>query len=208
MDLCALPTHTDGASNGTETDVDCGGGGDAPTCTVGKMCRLAGDCSSLVCTGMVCVAPTSSDGVMNGSETDVDCGGGAAGKCGLGKGCIVGARDCTDAVCNAGTCAAPRSDDGVKNGSETDIDCGGGGANPRCADGLQCVVAARDCVSFVCNAGVCLAPTGADGVKNGLETGVDCGGGGGNARCANGVACELGPRDCMSETCTAGVCVP
>jgi hypothetical protein len=45
--VCDPATSTDGLKNGTETDVDCGGG--APKCIFGKTCSVAGDCSSAAC---------------------------------------------------------------------------------------------------------------------------------------------------------------
>ncbi|CAN90920.1 putative exported peptidase / protease [Sorangium cellulosum So ce56] len=50
------------------------------------------------------------------------------------------------------------------------------------------------------------APTCTDGVKNGTETDVDCGGTC-TADCANGQACVTG-ADCTSLSCVAGVCQP
>jgi subtilisin-like proprotein convertase family protein len=44
--------------------------------------------------------------------------------------------------------------DGAMNVSETDVDCGGGTCK-KCASGRFCQVGSRDCVSGVCNAGVC-----------------------------------------------------
>src|SRR5215210_1896366 len=52
--------------------------------------------------------------------------------------------------------------------------------------------------------GSCL-PICADGIKNGTETDVDCGGSCG--RCGNGRTC-LVANDCMSGTCTGGRCGP
>jgi hypothetical protein len=83
----------------------------------------------------------------------------------------LGASSCIVVVNN--TCT-----DGLQNGNETDVDCGGGTCG-ACGDGRGCVVS-RDCVSGVCNAGTCgtsqVLPTCSDGVRNGNETGVDCGG--------------------------------
>lgn len=47
------------------------------------------------------------------------------------------------------------------------------------------------------------SPTCSDGVKNGSETGVDCGGS--CQPCANGQTCASG-NDCASAICTSGVC--
>jgi formylglycine-generating enzyme required for sulfatase activity len=74
-----------------------------------------------------------------------------------------------------------------------------------CADGKPCSAAA-DCASDVCSNGSCAAPTSSDGVKNGGETDVDCGGASPTApRCAAGKGCLTG-SDCVTETCREGVC--
>jgi hypothetical protein len=43
---CATPTSSDGYKNGSETDVDCGGGPptNAPACVPGKVCKTDADC--------------------------------------------------------------------------------------------------------------------------------------------------------------------
>jgi len=153
---CQVPSPTDGVKNGTETDLDCGGGNGAPACADGKACITGPrDCASKVCTGNVCQVPTNTDGARNGTETDIDCGGGnGAPLCLDGRLCVQGPRDCTSMVC-AGTCQVPTNSDHVKNGTETDVDCGGGNGAPLCADGQACVDAARDCVSPNCAGGVC-----------------------------------------------------
>ena len=208
--VCHEVSPANGVKDGDETDVDCGGSS-APACVDGKACVAAADCQSAVCTGNVCQAPTSTDGVKNGTETDVDCGGGAptnAPRCQTGDACAE-TSDCAAVLCNAqNTCAAPAFDDGIKNGDETDIDCGGS-APDRCATGQGCLVAA-DCANVLCNAGtlVCDPPTSTDGLENGTETDVDCGGGAPtNApRCDAGKTCEAG-ADCKSAGCNhLGVC--
>jgi hypothetical protein len=116
--------------------------------------------------------------------------------------------DCSSGVCNLVTklCLAPDCKDGVKNALETDIDCGGSCA--KCDHLKKCKLAA-DCVSGVCkDVGgtglICQAPTSTDSVKNGNETGVDCGGTG-NPTCPNGQACN-DRADCTSGYCKALVC--
>jgi hypothetical protein len=44
-----------------------------------------------------------------------------------------------------------------------------------CADGADCTLAA-DCASGVCTSNVCAAASCSDGVRNGSELGIDCGG--------------------------------
>jgi hypothetical protein len=73
--VCQTATCSDSVKNGSESDVDCGGGGCAK-CGAGKTCTGASNCASGVCTGGKCQAPTCTDQVTNGAETSTDCGGG------------------------------------------------------------------------------------------------------------------------------------
>ena len=119
------------------------------------------------------------------------------------------AADCASGVCNlaTGMCSAPTCKDGVKNATETDLDCGGTDC-PKCDTSRACKLAA-DCISGVCvdpdgKGKKCQAPTNTDMVKNGNETGVDCGGTG-NPKCDNGQGCAT-RDDCTSLYCLANVC--
>lgn len=47
--VCQKPTDSDTVQNGLETDVDCGGDGDAKRCAATKKCQKGSDCSSLGC---------------------------------------------------------------------------------------------------------------------------------------------------------------
>jgi len=76
----------------------------------------------------------------------------------------------------------------------------------RHSNGLQlhviCLLGS-ECPSGVCQNGVCEQASCADGVENGLETGVDCGGLCG--LCGTGKACTA-PAQCSSGVCTSGTC--
>ncbi|MCW5889977.1 MAG: hypothetical protein KIT14_05435 [bacterium] len=133
---------------------------------------------------------------------------------------------CPSGVCLASVCQAPTCFDGVHNGAETGTDCGGGSC-PGCATGQGCFLGTdclvggcsggicqppcstgAECPSGVCSGGFCRVPNCADGVANGAETDVDCGGSAPNCvRCANGLGCHA-PSDCVSGICTAGTCQP
>jgi len=196
---CQPATPRDGARNGDETDIDCGGTL-APKCLAGKGCALGSDCTSGVCTGGKCEDGRPDDGVKNGDETDVDCGGSSSPKCAPGKACLEAA-SCASGICTAGSCATPSPTDGVKNADETDIDCGGAAA-PKCASTKACK-AGSDCQSLVCKDLVCVSASANDGVKNATETDVDCGGPDvGTPRCAPGKTCG-GGTDCDSLVCNA-----
>jgi hypothetical protein len=56
--LCIAPTCRDGARNGGETDMDCGGG--CPGCALGRACETGLDCQSGACTDRVCTEPPPS----------------------------------------------------------------------------------------------------------------------------------------------------
>jgi hypothetical protein len=95
--------------------------------------------------------------------------------------------------------------DSTKNGNETDVDCGG--ACIPCDLGRRCGTA-RDCLSLLCVSGACVmpeAPSCTDGVKNGVETDVDCGGG--CTPCADGKLCSSF-SDCASVVCSQARCQP
>ena len=207
---CTMAACTDGVRNGTETGLDCGGGA-CPQCPAGQGCQQGPrDCMSQVCDGttQTCAAPSCTDGVLNGSETGLDCGGGTCPQCSAGQGCQQGPRDCISQVCNPGTqtCAMATCTDGVRNGLETATDCGGG-VCPQCPAGQGCQQGPRDCMSQICDSGTqtCAMATCTDGVQNGAETGLDCGGGTCPV-CPAGQGCQQGPRDCMSQVCTANIC--
>lgn len=117
------------------------------------------------------------------------------------------ASDNTCTVCNAacGGC----SGDGAgacEVCAESFRDCGDGiCVDNTCEAGESCEVGA-DCASGVCGEGVCQAPACNDGVMNGYETDVDCGGHQCDP-CGNGSVCTS-DEDCSdSSFCSAsGTC--
>ncbi|MCW5837940.1 MAG: hypothetical protein KIS78_36455, partial [Labilithrix sp.] len=211
---CRDVAPDDGVKNGDETDVDCGGT-KAPACADGKGCLAASDCVSLVCADGVCQVPSATDEVKNGDETDVDCGGAGAPPCADGKTCATSA-DCSSLVCDDASkqCLAPTDSDGVKNGDETGTDCGGPTTAKKCPPGQGCDDDG-DCDNVRCSATApktCAPPSSSDGLRNGTETDVDCGGGAPtNAeRCPPGKLCGL-DGDCAAPGATCGYanrCVP
>jgi hypothetical protein len=106
------------------------------------------------------------------------------------QGCVVVTSSCTD---------------GVLDNQETDIDCGGPNCSP-CGPGGRCV-ANRDCTTGVCAGGLCAVVVSgcSDGVKDGNETDVDCGGS--CPPCAAGKVCAVN-ADCVPGECTGNICTP
>lgn len=74
--VCAANTCTDGAMNGTETDVDCGRSC-ATKCANGKACVDNSDCANGNCKRSLCVNALCNNGSLDGGngETAIDCGG-------------------------------------------------------------------------------------------------------------------------------------
>lgn len=228
--VCAEARCDDGVQNGLEGGLDCGTVCSKP-CPVNSPCRNDSDCLEQVCaiaagtTVKSCQAATCSDGKKNGGELDVDCAGPA---CGLGK-CEAGQRCNTKADCDPDitgveckttpgssllTCVPPNCFDGSLGGEETDKDCGGSECAP-CAVGKLCELA-RDCdpiASGRCSLdNRCAAASCDDGIKNGAETGIDCGGDPSTIypackRCPPQFTCGK-DSDCDNVRCESGVCQP
>jgi hypothetical protein len=210
---CVASQCADGAKDGAETDVDCGGG-TCTKCGLNQGCTADSDCTSNACDAQTnkCVADQCADHRKDGVETDVDCGGGTCGTCATEKACLVDA-DCTSGGCTTGTkvCAASQCSDAHKDGQETDVDCGGPTCS-KCATGLTCA-ADTDCASGACDLVTtkCVASACVDERKDGAETDVDCGGGtcpmcatgktcAANTDCTS-AACDLVTTKCVSSTC-------
>src|SRR5690606_27722391 len=175
----------------------------------GEACDDAG--ASATCDAD-CTPAECGDGVVNNAageacdtsgqsaNCDADC---TLAECGDGVLNAAAGEECDDAnsidddFCS-NTCVSASCTDQRKNGSESDVDCGGSCPN-GCALGQGCQGHA-DCTSNVCDAGTCSQPLPAcdDGLHNGDETDVDCGGSCG--ACPDGAGC-LGGGDCVSGVC-------
>ncbi len=199
---CVTGQCVDQHLDGSETDVDCGGG-TCPGCAVGLKCLLDGDCGSGGCDNVsgLCVSGPCVDQHVDGVETDVDCGGGTCPGCAVGLKCVVDG-DCAGGACDTvtGLCVASQCADQHVDGLETDTDCGGGTC-PQCKQGQKCAVDG-DCVTAACDPVMmmCVFDQCMDEQQDGLETDVDCGGAGGCAQCPNGEKCLVG-TDCASHAC-------
>jgi hypothetical protein len=92
--------------------------------------------------------------------------------------------------------------DSTINGSETDFDCGGPDC-PSCVTGASCKIDS-DCVSCACEGYTCVLARCDNGVQDGCEADVDCGGP--CPPCGVGQACRV-KADCTLYNCVEGVCV-
>jgi hypothetical protein len=172
-----LPTCTDGAMNGSETDVDCGG----PMCmgcALGDDCGDDDDCDSGFCSASVCTAPVCGNSTIEGPE---DCDDGTGGTPAETATCDI---DCTSVMCGDGivnaTALEPCDGDGAGTGGETatcNTDC----TVAACGDGLVNATAAEDCdgdgagaggETATCNTD-CTTHSCGDGVPN-VTAGEEC----------------------------------
>ena len=207
---CASGRCDNGAC-GAPADKTCGVGVAAVlACNDGDKCTLDKDCKSGFCNSGQCEATAAgshADGKKNAGETGIDCGGSVktTQPCFDGQGCIDSA-DCVG-TCTNQMCGPIGSADGKKDGEETDIDCGGPAA-PKCGTDMACLVK-TDCVGNYCPEATkkCTIATYDDGIQNGLETDVDCGGTGpGMKKCAETRAC-LVDTDCFGACSYLKKCV-
>ncbi len=140
---------------------------------------------------------TSGGGEMNTTVTGSGGAGGGGIGGGGGTGGVGGANSCTD---------------NLANGKETGVDCGGPTCGP-CQTAQGCNGNA-DCISKNCDpaAHKCVAETCMDGLLNGKESDVDCGGGfcpgcGVTQGCKNPLDCKGGncsANHVCAESCTDG----
>jgi cysteine-rich repeat protein len=83
---CVPDQCLDGSQNGTETDVDCGGGA-CPACRNGAACFDPTDCASGDCAEGLCRAVSCGNGTIEAGETCDDANSDAADGC--SPGCVV-----------------------------------------------------------------------------------------------------------------------
>lgn len=162
-------------------------------------CNLDADCGGTdVCKAHACGPPPCHNGVMDTGETDVDCGGACAAggalcargkRCGVDGDCATGA--CVDSVCCGSACAGPC------------LACNLVGTEGTCAPIVDGADPASECPGAdTCNGqGACRCQ---DGMLDGAETGMDCGGGT-CAACGDGLGCKAG-SDCQSHVCAGNLC--
>src|SRR5262245_15963607 len=148
---------SNGAQDGDETDVDCGGF--CSPCAGGKHCNDGPDCDSGTCVNRKCLEARCDDRIKNGQESDVDCGGMTCPKCPGGKVCM-DAGDCVSAMCvnnmcsSAIDCMPPLANcDGVP-ASGCNIDTSSDPSNCGLC-GLVCPMDTPTCAAGVCKGSRC-----------------------------------------------------
>jgi hypothetical protein len=172
-------------------------------CTSPATCPAAsGPCVAPTCVSSQCGEAPKAVGTFVSDPTAGDC---KSNQCN-GAGQVVSANDdsdhpsatsdCFTPSCSAGSPVQTAKPAGAACSSNGGLECDGAGTCVQCLLGSECA-------SGVCTLGACQVASCADGVKNGTETDVDCGGI--CAPCPDGRACLVG-ADCTSLTCTGQTC--
>lgn len=114
--------------------------------------------------------------------------------------------DCGECTSAEGDCCYPISDDicdkdclEFRDPDCMDMDChliGECGIGENCTDNSECI-------TRYCDNGICAASSCTDGIQNGRETSIDCGGE--CSPCSKGSACEK-DSDCETGNCEYGIC--
>lgn len=197
-----------------ESDVDCGGL-DCDGCEEGQLCQQAADCYTQYCLDGVCGqrCRDSDDCGSRGACVDGSCVYCAdSDECGPSQctGDVAEARGLVCA-CRSGwfVCVQPSCQNGLEDDDESDVDCGGSSC-AACAVGHVCDIA-QDCSSGFCSGNYedsvshCFPESCHDGLRNGEETDVDCGGSS-CPKCDRGGRCQI-EDDCEARlSCTDSVC--
>jgi len=208
---------SDTITNGSETDVDCGGG-TCPTCANGLSCNTGSDCTSGACSTGICVSL-----LVNGAACS------SGGQCSSGS-CVDGVCCNTSCASTCQACTAVKKGAGadgscgsIVNGSDPDSECSDSGAatcsfNGFCNGIGGCAIYAPgiECGAATCSAGVANAADLCDGMgscQNGAATpcgNYACGPTTCNAFCASDVDCAVtaycSAGGCLAKLSTGSVC--
>ena len=204
-------TCADGVQGELETCVD---GGGAECVGVGQLCSAA---TALSCTATTGASEDEATACGEVTELDDDTACVALTNCAYtadaaGEACVRGS-DCESGSCREEVCISCTN--GVKDGDESDVDCGGATCegcgeecnNPgfisNCRCGLESDCRSGHCQPFGIGVGICVSCN--NGVRDGIESDVDCGHVCDN-QCGDGLVCMDRNDDCASGDCRDGRC--
>jgi len=187
---------------GTGAPLHCNGMGQCVGCAMDSDCGTSSECVTYACNAsQICETTMVAQGTKVTDPTPSDCKGMFCDGAGM---TVAGPDDtdwpmddgnsCTDDVCANGMADHPLKAAGTACVGGTTF-CSSTGTCVACAIDANCPMGSTcymesQCVSCT------------DGMKNGSETGVDCGG---SCKKCNGETCATG-ADCKSTFCADGVC--
>ncbi len=179
------PSCSDGAKNGSETDVDCGGSC-ATKCELGKACGANEDCKSTICSQNVCVQCIEAN-TCPGTDTD-----------------------CQVRTCYGNSCGISNIPANTRLTMQTAGDCkarvcDGNGAISVVNDDTDVAVDGKQCTRDLCTAGSPSNPPVTAGTLCTESGGKVCDGSGACVGC--NAPADCGPNtDCRTYTCSNHVC--
>lgn len=173
----------------------CNDSGDCVECLDESDCLDSTDCEIHSCELGACTTNFVAAGTPLPDPVDADCralecdGAGLSAEVDDNGDVFIDLNPCTDDLCDQGVPENPVTMAGTACGAD-DL-CDGAGA---CVDCLG----PTDCPSLNCESNVCLGATCVDGIENGSETALDCGGS--CPPCSTGQPCLVG-LDCVGGIC-------
>lgn len=185
----------------------CNGGGLCVECLAAATCAGTDtDCKSRTCLMGACGFANTAPGTVTSVQTAADCqenqcdGNGSSTSVAKNTDLPVDGVQCTNDVCTAGAPSNPPTASGVACNENGGLVCSGAGTCVECVMGSTCPDGV--CMNNVCQPAAC-----DDGVENGTETDVDCGGSC-PTKCALTLGCLVDgvAGDCASGICTGNVC--
>lgn len=201
--LAASCGTVDVAGTGTSS-----GSGGAAGCSDSSDCPPTPPCVLATCTAHVCGSVNAPPGTLGQPDTPADCHAAACDGEGHATSTIVDDANvptppspCLVGTCTNGVAGAAPAPAGTACG-QTGLTCDGAGTCDRCISSAACSS------PLVCGAGgTCVAPSCSDGIQDGQETGVDCGGGAPMdcPPCSVGEGCVV-DTDCSTGSCCSNVC--
>lgn len=229
VDTCVMgvPKHVN-AADGTPCAAGvCNAQGQCVGCIVADDCGESTFCLTWACDGGVCFPSEKANNTILPANEQVtgDCQqlkcNGSGGAKSLTENTDVPFDDgnpCTSETCTQGTPVHPLkpegavcSGDGLCTATGQCVDCLDNG---DCTGAAQCLGNVCVCSTTCMTLGLTCGTTTAcgqplicdDGIKNGTETDIDCGGGAGcSVKCTAGHACT-GASNCVANFCVDGVC--
>ncbi|MFO0593095.1 MAG: hypothetical protein U0441_36470 [Polyangiaceae bacterium] len=199
-----------GGTGGAATTA--GGVGGQATMTCDGCCTAADcpapsdPCTVATCEANVCGSKTAEDGTAAATQTPGDC---KKSICMGGQ--AMNELDTTDAlddgnVCTVDWCAEDGSPQAIPGAAGSNCSFGGGSVCDGAGNCVECLVAGdcKDPAKPLCDSAThsCISAQCGDGMQNGTETDIDCGGAN-CPKCGVGKECAGLGSNCMSNFCDA-----